>query len=301
MAALSIRDRISIAEICFYAPILLASLFLFIYHGLRRNTAWFFLIVFSLIRISGAALQLETIQQPFSIPIYTGALILQNIGISPLMLVVLSLLGRLLSLVRQSREIILRPIYLHVIQALVSLGLILSIVGGVKASDRFSKTGMFQMPVEGEGGLGVICAGYGLLLLATGILSLYATIIPEGERRLLPAVWLSLPFILVRIVYGCLATYTTDPTFNQLVGDANYFLGLAVVMEMAVAAICAGAGLTLKATPRTEQLEDLRDLQRRIGGMARGNFKAMWEDTQIPRNTKEAWSGTAQNSSDRVV
>jgi hypothetical protein len=247
---LTTRNRISIAELAVYIPSLLLALFLFLRHGPSRNAAWFFLLLFSLIRICGAALQLDTIREPLSIPINTAALILQNMAISPLMLMTLALMGRVLGGMRRAGrggEVWLKPLMLRVVQIIVVLGLVLGIVGGVKAGNTFSKTGRFQMQIEGKAGLGLICAGYALLLVVWGTMTYYASrpgYVPDArEKRLVVAVGVSLPFLLVRVVYGCLATFTTDERFNQLLGDAWYFLGMAVIMEMVVTAVCVGVGI----------------------------------------------------------
>ncbi len=259
MEALTFRNRISIAEICFYSPALAGSLYLLLRHGPGRNAAWNFLVLFSAIRLCGAALQLETIAQPFSIPIYTGSMILQSVGISPLMLAALALLGRLLGPIRRvGLNPVLKPAMLTVIRLLTTLGLVLGIAGGVKAGREFSTTGKFVVSAENKCGLGFICAAYGLLVCATAAMSRYSTHVAQGEKRLLLAVWLSLPFILIRVMYGALSVfYTKDEIFNVLEGDANYFLGMAVITEIVVVVIYLTIGSTTRSMPWEEQRDTL--------------------------------------------
>ncbi|KAJ9156634.1 hypothetical protein NKR23_g1201 [Pleurostoma richardsiae] len=263
MTTLTIRNRISVAEICFYAPTLLAAVFLAVRHGLGRNAAWVYLGIFSIVRLSGAALELATIAHPLNIDIHTAAMIFQNIGISPLMLVMMGLVGRMLASIRRGgrRRTAVGPGELRLVQMLIFLGLVLVIAGGVKAGNQFKKTLHFQLPVEGEAGLGLIISGFGLLTMAALYVSVLASHIAPGERRLLSAVWVSFPFLIVRVVYGAMGTYTRNPKFNQLTGSAYYFLGMAVAMEMAVVVVCVAIGATLPPTPMAEQAAELRKLR----------------------------------------
>ncbi|KAJ2899844.1 hypothetical protein MKZ38_002786 [Zalerion maritima] len=271
--ALTLRNRISIAQICFYAPTLLVGTLLFFRHGFGRNAAWFFLAGFCAIRMGSSALQLATMDDPMSVSINTGAIILQNVGISPLMLVLMGLLGRVLASLRKegSRRIPLHPMVLRAVQLIILVGLVFAIVGGVKAGDEFKKTFQFNLPVEGKWGLSFIIAGYGLLVFSTVLVAYYTRthINSEdrrGRERLVLTIVLSLPFILVRIVYSCLATFTTNSKFNQLTGDDHYFLGMAVMMEIFVITICAAIGGSL---PK-DALHNENEIMHRFMGKVRG-------------------------------
>src|SRR4051794_5663872 len=103
MAPLTEINRIEIAEIVVYSPALLIAIFLASRHGFRRNAGWLYLILFSLVRILGAALGLAALHDPTNTGLQTGAATQQTIGLSPLILSALGLLGRVLESIQQSK------------------------------------------------------------------------------------------------------------------------------------------------------------------------------------------------------
>jgi len=270
MAVLTILNRISIAEICVYTPFLLIALLLSSRHGFGRNAGWLYLILFSVIRILGSALALATLNDPTNVGLATGAATLQTIGLSPLILTMLGLLGRVLESVRHNRKTLLDPRALRFVQTLVLVGLVLGIVGGVRfgsdaaaAATRAARGGGYVAPAirtESKAGLGLMVAGYAILAVATVLVGAQVRAAEPGEKRLLGAVAAALPFVLVRLVYSCIGTFGgPDANFRALGAGgagplyADYFLGMAVIMEMAAVAVIEGVGLTLRAVPKGER------------------------------------------------
>src|SRR5438105_14539515 len=85
---------VSVTLLSFYSPSLLLSVALTMRHGLRQSFAWAFMAIFSLIRIAGAILRLVAPVSQATIKISIAAIVLENVGISPLTLIVLGLLER---------------------------------------------------------------------------------------------------------------------------------------------------------------------------------------------------------------
>jgi hypothetical protein len=69
--------------------------------------------------------------------------------------------------------------------------------------------------------------------------------VPHGEKRLLLAVGLSLPFLAVRYLYALLADFAQNKNFNSFFGNTTIYLIMAVLMEFIVIAICEPIGFTL--------------------------------------------------------
>jgi hypothetical protein len=272
MANLTTVNKISIAELAVYTPALAIAFLLSWRHGFGRNAGWLYLIIFSVARLLGAALQLATIDQPTNTGLLTGAATLQNVGLSPLLLTALGLLGRVIESARHgsgSAELLPSPRILRLVQTVVLVGLILGIVGGVKLGVKVSdaaadaaRTGRPfaypPTPTESTAGLALLVAGFGLLAGATALCALHVRSAERGERRLLGAVAAALPFILVRVIYSCMSTFANNPDFRQFGGSggdtaASYLIGMAVVMEMVAVAIFEGVGLTLRRIPKGER------------------------------------------------
>jgi hypothetical protein len=94
MMKVTYRDGISILELIVYLPCLFLALWLALHHGITRSSAWYFLIIFTIIRIVGSCCQLATIPKPSDIGLNTTAIICSSIGLSPLILTCVGLLAR---------------------------------------------------------------------------------------------------------------------------------------------------------------------------------------------------------------
>lgn len=88
------RGGLSIAELVFYTPSLLISLYNCKSHGFRKSDGWVYITIFCLARLIGAICQLITYSWP-SVGVLQAAMILGSIGLSPLLLANLGLVRRL--------------------------------------------------------------------------------------------------------------------------------------------------------------------------------------------------------------
>ncbi|KAI1457146.1 hypothetical protein F4805DRAFT_429691 [Annulohypoxylon moriforme] len=246
--ALTEHNNISIAQIVVYVPALFVAIWLSYKHGFGRSAGWLYLIIFSLARVIGAALQLATISDPTNISLIVGAATLQNVGISPLIMLQLGLLGRALASIRKSTTSFVTERRLRLVQLLALVGLILGIVGGTQS---YSDTG-YTVSSLSQAGTGVTIAAYVLLVLSTVAVAMQLSYIEEGEKRLVLAVGLSLPFILVRLAYSGESVFGNNPDFNPLTANVDIYLGMAVIMEMIVIAIVEAIGLTLHKLPNNK-------------------------------------------------
>ncbi|KAL8371422.1 hypothetical protein RB595_001293 [Gaeumannomyces hyphopodioides] len=262
MAQLTTHNRISIAEICVYTPSLAVAIVLAIRHGFQRSSGWFYLILFSIIRLLAASLQLATINSPDNIGLVVGAMSLQAAGLSPLILISVGLLGRVsANIAKSTSNAGLHRRIFQLLHVVVLIGLILSIIGGNKLGDSigdleaqpggtFGALGSLQTPDESRAGIGLMLAGFGIVAGATAALSLQARSIETGERRVLGAVAVALPFVAVRIVYSAIATYdSSNRNFRWFDAGPSYYsylIGMDVCMEMLAVLVFLTAGLLIK-------------------------------------------------------
>jgi hypothetical protein len=91
----SYAEIISIVQIVVFTPALLLAILLAVRHGFGRSSGWIFMITFSILRIVGAifAILVDTSDSP-SQSIITGEIICQSVGLAPLTLILLGMLGR---------------------------------------------------------------------------------------------------------------------------------------------------------------------------------------------------------------
>jgi len=250
MTVINYRDGVAIGEICFYAPALVIALVLSARHGFTRSSGWIFLVLFSLIRIIGAGFQLATINDPTNVSLYTGVAILQNIGLSPLELTALGLLTRVVASINKTQQMFIRPYHLHFIQIIVMVGLILGIVGGVNASSELSSTGVYKPQTLSKAGIALFLVSYVAFVIVTILISFSLSYAEAGEKRLLLAVALSLPFLLVRLIYSSISTFGNSSSFNTVTGNVTILLCMALIMEACCVVIYEGVGLSLQRVRR---------------------------------------------------
>ena len=87
------RGGISILELGTYLPALVIAAIVCKRHGFGRSSGWIFTLILCLVRIIGACCQLATYSQQ-SKGLYEATIILDSIGVSPLLLATLGLLSR---------------------------------------------------------------------------------------------------------------------------------------------------------------------------------------------------------------
>ena len=255
------RNGVSIAEIIVYIPALAVAAWLSIRHGFGRSSGWIYLNIFCLARIIGPCMQLATISSPNNVGLYTGSSILSNIGLSPLELAALGLLSRVLGSINKSHSTFIGTHFLKLIQVLVTVGLILGIVGGINASDAYQKTGTYQPGTLNKAGTALLIASYVALVFTTIITYLHISHAERGEKRLLVAIAISLPFFLVRLVYSIFATFTHNKDFNLLDGNLTVLICVSLIEEFIIVLTYEIVGLTLQKATKEEFLGDSRSTQ----------------------------------------
>jgi hypothetical protein len=90
-----------------------------------------------------------------------------------------------------------------------------------------------------------IVAWASLCILLT-ILAIRSSHIRRGERHLVIAVAISVPFILVRLIYSVILSFANNPRFNLITGSETINLVMAVLEEFVVVIVCLVIGLTLQ-------------------------------------------------------
>ena len=254
MTHLTFRNGISIALIIVYAPLLLLGAFLSKRHGFGRSSGWIFLVVFCILRILSAAFNLALINSPTSTSLHIASGITNSVGLSPLLLSSLGLLNRAIeSIERRAASVTVTPRHLRLIQLLVMIGLILAIVGGVNAGEAKTADDLDDARTLTQAAVGLFIAGFVILTLSTARVFFAISSAEEGERRLIPALAVALPFLLVRVIYSGIGAYGSNTKFNATTGSSAIFLVMVVLMELVVVVIFEGVGLTLRAIPREER------------------------------------------------
>jgi hypothetical protein len=88
------RGYVSIVELVVYIPSVILALVVCLRHGFKRTSGWIFILALCVVRIAGAICQLLTYNNHTQ-GLIEATLIIDSIGIAPLLLTVLGVLSRL--------------------------------------------------------------------------------------------------------------------------------------------------------------------------------------------------------------
>ncbi|EXJ80593.1 hypothetical protein A1O3_06875 [Capronia epimyces CBS 606.96] len=233
------RGGVSIFELLIYLPALVVAAIVCSRHGFGRSSGWVFTLILCLVRIVGACCQLATYHKETQ-GLVEAVVILDSIGISPLLLATLGLLTRCTDSISNPSSTKFKAVHLRLLQLLVTIGLILCTVGGTSST---SSSGVYKPQTTTKAGVLL----YLVACLALGVIAAVTTLkvsrAPSGEKRLLWAVIIALPFILVRIVYSLIAVYSHDHSFNIITGSVTILVVMAILEEMVVVVLYLGIGL----------------------------------------------------------
>lgn len=242
-------SRLAIAELVFYLPALALSVYVNIRHGFRRQLGWFYLILLSVIRLVGNSMEIAANSEK-SINLFVGAAVLNGVGLSPLLLAMTALLRRVnKDLLHGPLERILRLVTIPILVALV-----LTAYGGSQLYGQSS-------PSDYKNGENIARAGIIVLLVAFGLLVLIAVFsfshlrqIRAGESVMLYAVVISVPFILIRLIYSALVYFDThSKTFNLTGGSIWARAFMSVLEEWVTVILYISAGILAPKVDQTQE------------------------------------------------
>ncbi|RFU80693.1 hypothetical protein TARUN_1517 [Trichoderma arundinaceum] len=117
----------------------------------------------------------------------------------------------------------------RLIQLLVTLGLILSIVGGTGGST--SSNGSIEPATSSKVGIILYIVAFAGMLYILFVSYGYRALVLKQERRIILAIGIAVPFILTRLVYSAIAVFVHSHTFSIVGGDVGVRVALAVIEE----------------------------------------------------------------------
>ena len=140
--------------------------------------------------------------------------------------------------VKDSSSSHFRPIHFRLLQALITIGLILSVVGGTSS---FSSDGSYTPKTISKVAiiLSIIAYAAEVLIAAHTLLLSQAA---HSEKAILFSVIAALPFIFVRLLYSVLSVIAHVHTFSIINGSVAAFAIMAVAVEIIVISIYLFAG-----------------------------------------------------------
>ncbi|KGQ08716.1 hypothetical protein BBAD15_g5953 [Beauveria bassiana D1-5] len=134
------------------------------------------------------------------------------------------------------------------------VAVILLLVGGFSGSILTVSGGggapQITYAATSRAGSGIVIAVYVLLCAETLLAFVNQGYVAQGEHRIVLAVVVCLPFVLVRLVYSAILV------FGHVRSTAWLMLGMEVVVEAVVVLVCEVVGFTLAKVPEEVKAED---------------------------------------------
>ncbi|CAG9983615.1 unnamed protein product [Clonostachys byssicola] len=254
------HTALSIAQIIFYVPIAVLSIWLIVRNWSNRpRMAWWPMVPFSLMRVAGGPIVIALEKDQSNVGLIIAAIVLLNVGAVPL-IVAMSGFFRIVLMDNfpPSKRIDQAT---RALRISILLAAILLTVGG----------SLISQPSQSTRDLGRILQLVGYAIFAAVIAFLIAahirfwsmkqSLIPTSRRVILGAL-ASGPFLVVRCVYGILqVTFEFDrgTTWNPLYGSAVAFAMMALLVEYIAVIIYLSVGFSMPPDRGTTQLESKSD------------------------------------------
>jgi len=244
--AVDYRHGVSILQLVVFVPTIFVALWMTYRHGFQRSAGWIFFVIFSLIRSIGACCSLVTLSND-SVNVYVAWIVCNSVGLSPLLLGCLGVLSRANDSIKRKTMNNIHPMIFRIVGLLTILALILSIVG--LTSNTSSLADLSQINAKTKVGIIIFVVSWVGLCFLMFLVSIRYRSIEDREHRLLLAVGISIPLLLIRLVYSLLVVFANNPDFKTVSGNVTAQLVMSVIEEIVIVYICLGVGLTLSVRP----------------------------------------------------
>jgi len=143
-----------------------------------------------------------------------------------------------------------KAIQFRLLQLLITVGLILCIVGGTSS---YSSTGVYEPQATTKAGVLLYLVSWAILVGIAIFITTRHSNGPRDEQRLVWAVLIALPFILVRVVYSIISVFSHNRHFNLITGSVVIHVFMSVLEEMVVVIIYLAIGWKTEAVAPTNQ------------------------------------------------
>jgi len=225
------RGWVAVVELVFFIPALILSLIACKKHGFSRSSGWMYTLILSIVRIAGAVCELLTFSDS-SISLIKAMIIIDSIGLSPLLLATLGMLSRLSDWINARSKGYFGVKHFRIIQLLITVGLILAIAGGTSGSTN--PDGTVKVATTSKVAIALYLVAY-IAIVAVWLVSMSSlSVVPTAERRVAFAVLMALPFVLVRLVYSACVVFLHSHYFNLVNGSVAVHAVMSVLMEFVV-------------------------------------------------------------------
>jgi hypothetical protein len=246
------RNVLSIIQCVFYVPATVLSLLLCIRHccrGRQAQIAWIFLYLYCHVRVAEAALGLATIGTS-SVAVYATSILFSLIGVPFLLLTAYGLLNRVYINLAKNYPTRIKGWHIKILQFPFTAAIALCARGASSSTADASNSGDYEPQILTKAGLALCAIAFVVMLILTGAIFRRESHVELNDQRLLNIVIVSLPLLLVRMLYTVLVTFWNRDLFKSYEGDVLVEGLMAVLPEMVVVVIYTIEGFNLERLPK---------------------------------------------------
>lgn len=248
---LTYRNDVFIAVLAFYVCTGIFSTIRLIQHGLKKTASERLLLMFSIGRILCAGFQLATINYPTNTSIWAGYVTTFSICVSLLLSASLVLLRRLAQRAGTDFPQIAGRDSMKFLQLLVTIGLVLGIAGGIKATENWGSTGSYQPDVIQKVSIVIFIISWTLVVFMTHHTLGKAHGASSHTQKIAVGVFaISLPLLAVRIAYSAVSIFASPKSFSTIDGSVTIMLCMALIEEAIVVLMYEILGFVTLETER---------------------------------------------------
>ncbi|OAL43455.1 hypothetical protein IQ07DRAFT_580042 [Pyrenochaeta sp. DS3sAY3a] len=240
------RDIIAVVQLAFYIPAALLATLVCFRHGFISVSGWLYTIALCIVRIGGAICQfLLHINQTRGLVETT--LVFDSIGLCPLLMATLGILGRSISSADTKSSYIATPKSFLPIQLIILTSLILGIIGAT--TPHLQPHNIIEFNSTAKASVIFYIVAYAGILITYSFSIPHARLLPRQERKISLALLVALPFIFVRLAYAACAIFMHTRVFSVVRGNEAVYGGMAIVEEFIVIAMYIALGFALESVP----------------------------------------------------
>ncbi|OCK78169.1 hypothetical protein K432DRAFT_100003 [Lepidopterella palustris CBS 459.81] len=253
-------------ELAFYTLLLIPTVLNVFHFGVRQHTGWLFMVLFSLVKMTGAALFISTLtsSKTPSIGLQVAMSIMYQVALGPLLSATLSFFNGATpttppSTNRRRGSIFSNlPRLLRLIHFAIIAAIALGVIGGINRAP--TSNGQINASKYDSGATYLKVSSVLLLVALVGIvygLMRYwslRTVMSEPQRSILPAIGAAIPLLLLRVIYSLLSSFNLNTStskghtmaFNIFTGSIAAYIVLAMLPQIGVVVLYSVAGFVAR-------------------------------------------------------
>ncbi|KAI9044144.1 uncharacterized protein KD926_001968 [Aspergillus affinis] len=244
------RHGIAIAQVITFSVSLAFSIWFY----LRGCIGWFCIGMLSIIRLVGASCMLGTINKDAD-GLWAGVFVCESLG----MILIIFLLLEMLERINKTHPTTPRLVFI-IPQLLTWIDIGISIAGFIAVTHK--EHALLPTPYS-RTGIALIFAIYlwtvGVFLTFYLHRGSFATV----EKKTCLCVAICVPILAVRVTYSLIFVITADMAWNAVKGDSSRYLGMTMVPELGIVALCTW---TILGIPALEKEKKKKKKKKRKGG-----------------------------------